>query len=124
MDTAIQNLGSHYSVLQESSYDNSSQQNIYTTKLKFEDSKLSNLSKKEKDDLEQQLLGLVKDLNKEMETVNTDLMFDYDDSISSLVVTVKQRDSGKIIRQIPTDEAMELMKKMRDVVSVILDTKG
>ncbi len=126
MDTTIQNIGyqAQYSVLQESNYDASSQQNVYTTKLKVEDSKLSNLSKEEKDNLEQQLLNLVKELNEEMETINTDLMFDYDDSISSLVLTIKQKESGKVIRQIPTDEAMELMKKMRDIVSVILDTQG
>lgn len=126
MDTTIQNIGyqAQYSVLQESNYDASSQQNVYTTKLKVEDSKLSNLSKEEKDNLEQQLLNLVKELNEEMESINTDLMFDYDDSISSLVLTIKQKESGKVIRQIPTDEAMELMKKMRDIVSVILDTQG
>lgn len=126
MDTTIQNIGyqAQYSVLQESNYDASSQQNVYTTKLKVEDSKLSNLSKEEKDNLEQQLLNLVKELNEEMESINTDLMFDYEDSISSFVVTIKQKDSGEIIRQIPTDEAMELMKKMRDIVSVILDTQG
>lgn len=126
MDTTIQNIGyqAQYSVLQESNYDASSQQNVYTTKLKVEDSKLSNLSKEEKDNLEQQLLNLVKELNEEMESINTDLMFDYDDSISSLVLTIKQKESGKVIRQIPTDEVMELMKKMRDIVSVILDTQG
>lgn len=126
MDTTIQNIGSQaqYSVLQESNYDASLQQNIYTTKLKVEDSKLHNLSKQERDDLERQLLDLAKELNKEMESINTDLMFDYDDSISSLVLTIKQKESGKVIRQIPTDEAMELMKKMRDIVSVILDTQG
>ncbi len=126
MDATIQNIGSQaqYSVLQESNYDASLQQNIYTTKLKVEDSKLHNLSKQERDDLERQLLDLAKELNKEMESINTDLMFDYDDSISSLVLTIKQKESGKVIRQIPTDEAMELMKKMRDIVSVILDTQG
>lgn len=126
MDATIQNIGSQaqYSVLQESNYDPSLQQNIYTTKLKVEDFKLNNLSKQERDNLERQLLDLIKDLNKEMESINTDLMFDYEDSISSLVLTIKQKESGKVIRQIPTDEAMELMKKMRDIVSVILDTQG
>lgn len=126
MDTTIQNLSSsgQYSVLQESNYDTASKQQIHTTQLKFEDDKLNNLSKDERAKLEQQLLELAKQLNKEMETINTDLMFDYEDSISSLVLTIKQRDSGEIIRKIPTDEAMELMKKMRDIVSVILDTQG
>lgn len=113
-----------YSMVQESNYDNISNENVFTTKLKIEDSKLNNLSAEERSELEQKLLNLAKELNKEMQSINTNLLFDYEDSISSLVLTIKQRDSGEIVRKIPTDEALELMKKMRDVISVILDTKG
>lgn len=126
MDATIQSLGSssQYSITQASNYDNALKQNTHTTQFRVEDSKLSNLSDDEKVKLEQQLLDLVKNLNKEIETINTDLMFDYEDSISSLVLTIKQKESGEIIRKIPTDEAMELMKKMRDIISVVLDTQG
>ena len=125
MNTTIQSLGSsQYSLTQASDYDNVSKQNIYTTQFRVEDNNLSNLSDSEKSQLKQQLLDLVKELNKEMESINTALMFDYEDSISSLVLTIKQKESGEIIRQIPTDEAMELMKKMRDIISIVLDTQG
>lgn len=126
MDATIQSLGSssQYSITQASNYDNALKQNIHTTQFRVEDGKLGNLSDDEKVKLEQQLLDLVKDLNKEMESINTDLMFDYEDSISSLVLTIKQKESGEIIRKIPTDEAMELMKKMRDIISIVLDTQG
>ena len=126
MDATIQSLGSssQYSITQASNYDNALKQNIHTTQFRVEDGKLGNLSDDEKIKLEQQLLDLVKDLNKEMESINTDLMFDYEDSISSLVLTIKQKESGEIIRKIPTDEAMELMKKMRDIISIVLDTQG
>ena len=126
MDTTIQNLSSstQYSVTQANDYDNISKQNIQTTQFRVEDNKLNNLTESEKVKLEEQLLNLVKELNKEMESINTDLVFDYEDSISSLVLTIKQKESGEIIRQIPTDEAMELMKKMRDIISIVLDTQG
>lgn len=126
MDATIQSLGSssQYSITQASNYDNALKQNIHTTQFRVEDGKLSNLSDDEKVKLEQQLLDLVKNLNKEIETINTDLMFDYEDSISSLVLTIKQKESGEIIRKIPTDEAMELMKQMRDIISIVLDTQG
>ena len=126
MDTTIQNLSSstQYSVTQANDYDNISKQNIQTTQFRVEDNKLNNLTESEKVKLKEQLLNLVKELNKEMESINTDLVFDYEDSISSLVLTIKQKESGEIIRQIPTDEAMELMKKMRDIISIVLDTQG
>ncbi|RDU64732.1 flagellar protein FlaG [Helicobacter sp. MIT 14-3879] len=120
----INNATQAYSMVQENNYDNISKSNVWTTKFKIEDIKLENLSPAQKEDLEQQLLKLAKELNKEMQEINTNIMFDYEDSISSLVLTIKQKDSGEIIRQIPTDEAMELMKKMRDIISVILDTRG
>lgn len=125
IDSINSNVSSQlYSVIQESNYDNIAKENLLTTKLKVEDNKLSNLSSQERSELKQKLLDLAKELNEEMQSINTNLLFDYEDSIASLVLTIKQRDSGEIIRKIPTDEALELMKKMRDIISVILDTKG
>lgn len=113
-----------YNVMQETTYDNTSKTNYLTTQFKVGNERFDDLTPEQKADLEKQLLELTQYLNKEMQFINTSLMFDYEDSISSLVLTIKQRDSGEIIRKIPTDEAMELMKKMRDIISVILDTKG
>lgn len=113
-----------YNVTQESSYDSASKSNLITTQFKVENERLEELSKSQKAELEKKLLELAQNLNKEMQYINTSLMFDYEDSISSLVLTIKQRDSGEIIRKIPTDEAIELMRKMRDIISVILDTRG
>lgn len=113
-----------YNVMQQSTYDDASKTNFVTTQFKVGNERFDELTPEQKADLEKQLLELTQYLNKEMQSINTSLMFDYEDSISSLVLTIKQRDSGEIIRKIPTDEAMELMKKMRDIISVILDTKG
>lgn len=113
-----------YNVMQQSTYDDASKTNFVTTQFKVGNERFDELTPEQKADLEKQLLELTQYLNKEMQSINTSLMFDYEDSISSLVLTIKQRDSGEIIRKIPTDEAMELMKKMRDIISVILDAKG
>lgn len=113
-----------YNVMQQSTYDDDSKTNFVTTQFKVGNERFDELTPEQKADLEKQLLELTQYLNKEMQSINTSLMFDYEDSISSLVLTIKQRDSGEIIRKIPTDEAMELMKKMRDIISVILDAKG
>lgn len=116
--------GQFYSVLQNSNYDSDVKENVFTTTLRISDNSLSVLSDSDKQELEEKILELVDHLNDEISLLNTNLMFDYEDSISSLIVKIKQRDSGEVIRQIPTDEALELMKHMRDIVSVILDTRG
>ncbi len=123
-NTANPQLYQAYNVTQESAYDSVSKSNLVTTQFKVENERLEELTKHQKAELEKKLLELAKDLNKEMKFINTSLMFAYEDSISSLVLTIKQRDSGEIIRKIPTDEAMELMKKMRDIISVIFDARG
>ncbi len=123
-NTANPQVYQAYNVTQESAYDSVSKSNLVTTQFKVENERLEELTQNQKAELEKKLLELAKDLNKEMKFINTSLMFAYEDSISSLVLTIKQRDSGEIIRKIPTDEAMELMKKMRDIISVILDARG
>lgn len=123
-NTANPQVYQAYNVTQESAYDSVSKSNLVTTQFKVENERLEELTQNQKAELEKKLLELAKDLNKEMKFINTSLIFAYEDSISSLVLTIKQSDSGKIIRKIPTDEAMELMKKMRDIISVILDARG
>ena len=123
-NTANPQVYQAYNVTQESAYDSVSKSNLVTTQFKVENERLEELTQSQKAELEKKLLELAKDLNKDMKFINTSLMFAYEDSISSLVLTIKQRDSGEIIRKIPTDEAMELMKKMRDIISVILDARG
>ena len=123
-NTANPQVYQAYNVTQESAYDSVSKSNLVTTQFKVENERLEELTQSQKAELEKKLLELAKDLNKEMKFINTSLMFAYEDSISSLVLTIKQRDRGEIIRKIPTDEAMELMKKMRDIISVILDARG
>lgn len=75
--------------------------------------------------LKQQLNNASSELNKEMKRINTDITFNYNDDIQGLVVTVKESDGNKIIREIPSKEAIELMKKMHSIITgLIFDKKG
>lgn len=78
----------------------------------------------ERKKLESELRDLSKKLNNEMRRMGTDLNFSFNENIPGLVVTVSERDGGKIIREIPSREAIELMKKMRDIIGVIFDKQG
>jgi flagellar protein FlaG len=67
---------------------------------------------------------IVKKLNKHMDSLNTNIMFGYNDKINWMYVNVMERDSGKVIRKIPSDEAMKLSEKMQEIVGMIFDEKG
>ena len=68
--------GRFYTVSQNNNYDSSLKENVFTTQFKIGDSNLSNLSLQDKEELQNRILDLAKELNKEMSTVNTNLIFD------------------------------------------------
>ncbi|RDU73534.1 flagellar biosynthesis protein FlaG [Helicobacter anseris] len=84
----------------------------------------NNRKDKQVEHLKQELIETSRALNQEMKRINTDINFSYNDDIRGLVVTVKEIDGNKVIREIPSKEAIELMKKMHDIVGLIFDKKG
>ncbi|WP_084330968.1 flagellar protein FlaG [Helicobacter canis] len=72
-----------------------------------------------------ELVHTAKEINKKMEHIGADINFSYNDDIGGLVVTVKDpSNGGKVIREIPSKEAIELTKKMHEVVGLIFDKRG
>ena len=66
----------------------------------------------------------VKDLNNLMKMLDTNVTFGFNDKISLLFVSVMEKSTGKMIRKIPTEEAMDLSEKMKEIVGMIFDKKG
>ncbi len=75
-------------------------------------------------DLKDELRKLTEDLNREINPLNTNIKFGFNDKIESLYVNVIDTQTDKTIRKIPSDEAMKLMERMREVVGIIFDKKG
>lgn len=73
--------------------------------------------------LREQMTELSRKLQEEMRKTNTDIDFSYNDEIKALVVTVREATGKRIIREIPSPEAIELMMKMRDMVGNIFDER-
>ena len=77
-----------------------------------------------KDEIVAKLNDTVKKLNKDMEALDTNIKFGFNDKISMMYVNVMERSTGKMIRKIPTEEAMALSEKMREIIGTIFDKKG
>ena len=90
----------------------------------IQDSIKQEQAKKNKELLKEELVELSKKLNDEMKRVGTSINFAYNDDIPGLTVTVKEYGGEKIIREIPSKEAIELMKRMREVVGIIFNQQG
>ncbi len=78
----------------------------------------------EKKDLTQELSKLTEDLNKEMNPLNINVKFGFEDKIGEMYVSVREKDSNKLLRKIPSDEAINLMAKMREIIGIIFDKKA
>jgi flagellar protein FlaG len=66
----------------------------------------------------------IKHLNDSMNALDTNVVFGFNDKIDTMFVNVTERSTGKIIRKIPTEEAMKLSEKMQEIVGMIFDKKG
>ena len=78
----------------------------------------------EKQDISEKLTATVEKLNKDMEALDTNVKFGFNDKINTMFVNVMERSSGKMIRKIPTEEAMLLSEKMQEIIGTIFDKKG
>lgn len=70
-----------------------------------------------------QLQEAVKGLQDYVQSLQRNLEFSVDDSTGTTVVKVIARDSGEVIRQIPSETALELAKSLQDVNSLLFDEK-
>ena len=72
----------------------------------------------------EELKHTIEHLNKHMDSLDTNVKFGFDDKVESMFVNVMERSTGKIIRRIPTEEAMKISEKMKEIVGMIFDKKG
>lgn len=77
-----------------------------------------------KQDIAEKLSATVEKLNKQMDSLETNVQFGFNDKINTMFVDVVERSTGKAIRKIPTEEAMLLSEKMQEIIGTIFDKKG
>ena len=70
----------------------------------------------------------LEDVTRKMNTVakvfNTSLSFTVDEPTGKTVITVKDKETEKVIRQIPPKHMLKMMSTMKDVMGLLLDVQG
>lgn len=56
------------------------------------------------------------------QSIQRDLSFRMDDSSGRVVVEVRDQSSGEVIRQIPSEEALQLLKHLEEARSLMVNT--
>jgi flagellar protein FlaG len=68
---------------------------------------------------------LAEDLQKNLNIMhNVDLQFSVHKASGRMMITVVDESNGKVIREIPSREILELAAKMDEMVGMIFDKKG
>lgn len=63
-------------------------------------------------------------LNEYVQTLRRDLQFRVDEDSDRVVVTVTDSESGEVIRQIPSEEALAVARSLENVQGLIFDRKA
>lgn len=82
--------------------------------------KVEKVSMPKKDELR----NTIEHLNQHMDSLDTNIKFGFDEKAKEMFVNVMERSTGKIIRRIPSEEAMKISEKMKEIVGMIFDKKG
>lgn len=65
---------------------------------------------------------LAEELNEYMDDLQTNIGFSVrDDPDNTLVVEIKNRETGEVIKQIPSEEMLKLKEKMEELTGFIFD---
>ena len=70
---------------------------------------------------EEKVKDAVKEINNELVKLQSELGFSVDKVANDVVVTVKRKESGEIVRQIPSETVLKLAHNFEKLKGVLLD---
>ncbi len=83
-----------------------------------------NRSLKKEQDLAEQMEQVKTRLNEELSRMDVGLEFQVNQELDRVVVTVVQRDTGRVIRQVPPEEMLELARGLQEQSGVLVNTRS
>lgn len=72
----------------------------------------------------QKLTEVATELSEMMSMMRKGLAFKVDDNSGQPIVTVLDRDTGDVIRQMPSEEALKLAEKLSEVTGLLMKTEA
>lgn len=78
----------------------------------------------DKEAIKQEITELAAKLNDEIAPLSNDIRFGFSEEIGQMMVNVIDANTGEVIRQFPTKEAIQIMTKMKELIGMLFDKKG
>ncbi|MCQ4258386.1 flagellar protein FlaG [Stutzerimonas stutzeri] len=73
---------------------------------------------------QENMTDLVERFRSQVQSIQRDLSFSVDDSTGDVVVKVIDGDSGKVVRQIPSEEILRLTERLDEMRSLMFKAKA
>ena len=73
--------------------------------------------------MQRNLEEAIKRLNDQMQQHNRNLSFSMDQSTKSLVIVVKNSQTGEVVRQIPEESVLRVAHNLENLKGLMLNTK-
>lgn len=70
------------------------------------------------------MTDLVERFRSQVQSIQRDLNFSVDDSTGDVVVQVVDGESGKVVRQIPSEEILRLTERLDEIRSLMFEAKA
>lgn len=92
------------------------------TERKKEEEKTGEVKGK-KEPTEKQIKAALEQANQQAKMKHTACEYTYDEDTKRISITVKDKDTDEIIREIPGEETLEMISKMWELAGILIDEK-
>lgn len=79
--------------------------------------------KDKKEPTQKQIKSALEQANQKAKMTKTACEFSYDDNTNRISITVKDKETDEIIREIPGEETLEMISKIWELAGILVDEK-
>jgi flagellar protein FlaG len=72
---------------------------------------------------EEQLIKAIERANKALQGINTSFEFSIHEETKEIMVKVLNKDTGKVVREIPSERILDLVAKMWEMSGILVDER-
>lgn len=94
------------------------------SKLKEANQKEVNQKTESKNGYDEKLDKLIKDVNKKFKLIDREFSYEIHEKTQRYIVAVKDADTGKLIKEIPSKESLDLFAKILETAGLLIDEKS
>ncbi len=72
---------------------------------------------------DKELLDITLNLNNIAKKENVDISFEYNEKLQESYISIKDNDTGKVIRKIPSEEALKFREGVKELLGILFDRR-